>query len=379
MKYIGVLGDGITAKAVKSFINKSDAYQEVPLESAEIIITSPGIPPRKWPKVAVEIISDIEFAYRELIKQGNVPTIIGITGTNGKTTVAAGIAHGLGVTAYGNIGQPLISKLDELQKTKPIVLELSSFQLYSSPTLHCDIGIIVNIEPDHLDWHETFGSYKMAKKTMIKSSNQKIYIPQILTQDVQDLNENIQIIDTLPNVNWEQFSGNHNQLNAALIYQVLLDVGQESESIHTAMSTFNVPPFRCEAVFSNQSLTIINDSKATNMAATMAAINSFSEKKLLILSGEPKDRYSTDWLESVFKSCSSVYATGYLNEHRTVFPEKFQSKILFFSNLKSATEAAIKNFKDGVILFSPSAASFDEFKNYIERGEAFNSYVFEAI
>ena len=110
---IAVLGDGITAKAVHNFIEKHQVdYNVVAPEDADLIVTSPGIPPHKWPDASCEIISDIEFAYRVLIKRNLSPTIIGITGTNGKTTITAGIAHCLHVTAYGNIGHPLILDVD---------------------------------------------------------------------------------------------------------------------------------------------------------------------------------------------------------------------------------------------------------------------------
>ena len=113
MTSIAVLGDGITAKAVHSHIEKyPETYVVVAPEDADIIVTSPGIPPHKWPEVTCEIISDIEFAYRILKERDILPTIIGITGTNGKTTVTAGIAHCLNVTPYGNIGHPLILDVD---------------------------------------------------------------------------------------------------------------------------------------------------------------------------------------------------------------------------------------------------------------------------
>ncbi len=265
-----------------------------------------------------------------------------------------------------------------LDANQPIVLELSSFQLFASPSLHCDIAIIINIESDHLDWHGSHENYKAAKFNFIKSSNQQVYIPQKLKKDIQIKNYNFQIIEDLPSIHWPQFFGKHNKRNAALIHSVVSTVNNTID-VNNIMASFKLPPFRCESIYSKNKLTVINDSKATNMSATMAAIQSVTEEKLLILSGQPKGNYTIEWLTMVFASCHSVYAAGYLNEHRDVFPIEFQSKIVFFSNLKLATIAAINATKKGVILFSPSAASFDEFNDYIDRGQAFNSYVFKIL
>ncbi len=379
MKNIGVLGQGITAKAIQSFLNTSDEYHEVPYKDADIIVTSPGIPPKSWPKVNIEIISDIEFAYRILKKEARVPTIIGITGTNGKTTVTAGIAHALNTTPYGNIGRPFVSSLNEISNTDTVVIELSSFQLFSSPSLHCDVAIIVNIDPDHLDWHGSLDHYKAAKWQIIKPSNQTLYVPQCLVGDAEKTNANLTVIESLSPPSWGQFSGQHNQLNAAIIQDVCQRLNVNKDALNEQMASFKLPPFRCESIFSNDQLTIINDSKATNMAATLAAVNSFSGDKLLILCGEPKEAYARDWLEQVAKSCHTIYAAGYLNQHQDVFPEGMHEKISFFSTLELATQAALNVTHKGTILFSPSAASFDEFDNYMDRGQAFNRYVNEAI
>ncbi|RAP24016.1 hypothetical protein DID73_01775 [Candidatus Marinamargulisbacteria bacterium SCGC AG-343-K17] len=378
MNKVGVLGDGITAKAVRRFLDQSPDHCVSSVDGADFIVTSPGIPPREWPETATEIISDIEFAYRILKAQKKSPTIIGVTGTNGKTTVTAGIAHALEKTPYGNIGTPLITEVNDILDDDIVVIELSSFQLFSSPTLYCNIAIIMNIESDHLDWHGSFENYKAAKGNLIKiDGGQSIYVPQNLRGDIHG--EEVKEIEQLPVPGWRQFCGQHNEWNAAIILDVLKSLGQSVDEINRIMDQFKLPPFRCESVFSNDDLTIINDSKATNMAATLAAVNSFSGEKLLILCGEPKSDYSKEWMLGILKECHTVYAAGYLNNHKDVFPSEMLEKVTFFSNLKDATSSAIKTTQKGTILFSPSGASFDEFDNYLARGEAFNQYVKEVI
>ena len=115
------------------------------------------------------------------------------------------------------------------------------------------------------------------------------------------------------------------------------------------------------------------------MAATLAAVNSFDGSILLILSGQPKEPYTDSFMSVILNKCHKVYATGDLARNPNVFPQELQSKIVFFNSLEEATKSAIDNFKSGIILFSPSAASFDEFKNYNHRGKAFSNYVNNSI
>ena len=114
MTRVSVLGDGVTASAIRWFLGQAAHYELSDVSGADLVVTSPGIPPKNWPNVPVDIISDIEFAYR-VLKEYHL-TFIGVTGTNGKTTVASGIAQALDVDAYGNIGTPLIRMLEHPQK-----------------------------------------------------------------------------------------------------------------------------------------------------------------------------------------------------------------------------------------------------------------------
>jgi UDP-N-acetylmuramoylalanine--D-glutamate ligase len=372
MKHIGVLGDGITARAVRRFLNQSKEYELVAVSVADTIIASPGIPPHEWPNGAGDIISDIEFAYRILKCEDRLPTIVGVTGTNGKTTVASGLAHALSTEAYGNIGRPLIDQMEHLNSKDVIIVELSSFQLFSSPTLVCDIAIIINIEPDHLLWHGSFENYKNAKLGIVRGPHQQVVCPEGLTVQISGHRTNI---ESLPMPHWPQFFGRHNFLNAGIIQHVALTLGVNQDELNRRMSAYQLPPFRCQVIQNRLGQLVVNDSKATNMSSTRAAVQGFHGEKLLILCGQPKENYTVEFMDEIFSHCRWVFAAGGLAKYTSVFPVEYHSKLRFFHTLKAATAEALLLVGRGTILLSPSAASFDEFNNYMHRGEEFNQYV----
>ena len=378
MTAVGVLGNGITATAVRDFLSQSKNHHEVALPNAEMVITSPGIPQRDWPKLAVPMISDVEFAVTELRQRGYRGKVVGITGTNGKTTVTSAIAHALNVTPFGNIGQPLINQIDAVSMDQPLILELSSYQLASSKNLQCDIAVITNIEPDHLEWHETMAAYEAAKFEIL-SENQVVFMPEKYVGGQPEINAKRIAVESLEHHELPQFIGRHNKENLAMIIAVLNQLGMSPTSALAQLASFQLPAFRCEPIHNKNGLLVINDSKATNMAATQAAVASFPEQKLLILAGQPKAAFEMAFLEEINQTCHTIFAAGALAKDVTLFPEKWRKKIVFFETLKAATHAALRQVGQGMILFSPAAASFDEFLNFEDRGRAFTNYVKEGI
>tara|TARA_Y200000002_G_C22658517_1_gene654612 strand:- start:260 stop:1402 length:1143 start_codon:yes stop_codon:yes gene_type:complete len=374
MKKIAVLGNGVTAKAVKAYILRSKFFEEVNVKDADCIVTSPGIPPLGWPKASVEIISDIEFVFRIFKRKNISPKLIGITGTNGKTTVASALAHVLGIPAYGNIGVPLINDIDSFNNRSIIILELSSFQLKSSPTLICDIAVITNITEDHIDWHQSFEQYEQTKLSILKRQDQTVIIPKKYQLELKTVfQKNYNIEDLVGTHQW--FSEKHNQKNMEIVEKVGQELGISKEKISQKISTFELPPFRCQVIQKGKEITIINDSKSTNMGSTLAAVNSYENVEMLILAGQPKSIFSDEWSAQIDKKCKTILLAGELANKQEFFPELLKPKLKLFPTLKLATEFALNELKNGLILFSPGAASFDEFENYIARGKAFNEYV----
>ena len=165
---IAILGDGITGKAVRQKATDL-GFEIVAPESAELVIASPGIPPADFPDVKVPIISDIEWAFRLFQEFGNAPFLIGITGTNGKSTVTSLVGHMLDIPLAGNIGVPLISYVGLEQIYPQIVVELSSYQLETCIDFRPDIAVLLNVTPDHLRRHGNMDDY------MVKKANASNY------------------------------------------------------------------------------------------------------------------------------------------------------------------------------------------------------------
>ena len=169
---IAILGEGITAKSVSAFC-KTHAIDIVSPEEADLVIASPGIPPKEYPRVKAEIISDIEWAYRLFQESAHPPKLIAVTGTNGKSTVTAMIAHILDAPYAGNIGIPLINYVGLEQEFPCIVVEVSSYQLESCVRFKPDISILLNITEDHMTRHGSMEEYSKQKAKVCMNQDEK--------------------------------------------------------------------------------------------------------------------------------------------------------------------------------------------------------------
>jgi UDP-N-acetylmuramoylalanine--D-glutamate ligase len=378
---IAILGDGITAKAVRQKI-KELKIKEVSLDEADLIITSPGISPSQFPKTTTEIISEIEFAYRLLKKTNPKIKIIGITGTNGKTTVTSLIAHMLDIPAAGNIGVPLISFVGNAD-ISAIVVELSSYQLETCTTFKPDISILLNITPDHLERHQTIKEYTFQKSKIFVNQNKLDHL--IYFED--DLN--IQSIINNLSVNLHPYSlaspefdklinfkliGAHNKLNAVACWKVAQLMNMEESKTLEKIASFEPVEHRIEHVLNYQDRIFYNDSKSTNPDSTMVAITSFDQPISLILGGKDKGLDLEAFLTFSFSNVDTVTVFGEIAERLYKTAKKLDpnANIYKVSNMNEAIDTAYINSKPGdVLLFSPACSSFDQFDNYIHRGLVF--------
>lgn len=320
----------------------------------DLVVTSPGIPPdhplyRAAIKENVELISEIELALRQLTNQ----RVLGVTGTNGKTTTTMLVTHvlkyaGINAVAVGNVGHAFSEELvDGCADT--YVVELSSFQLELINSPIFDGAAIINITPDHLDRYTDFEEYKGAK----------LKIKNLLKEDAAFYYN-------------EKPGLEHNEKAAWALCQhegVTFDVFQK------ALLTFKKPPHRLQKVADIDGISFYNDSKGTNIEATIAAVQSLPGPIHLIAGGLEKGGDFSDWIVPFSSKVAAIYLIGRaapsiekaLTGHFPLYHCHEMLKALDLAH-ELATPPAI-------ILLSPGCASWDQFKNYIERGELFESAV----
>lgn len=388
----------------------------------------------------VPIIGDIELfmlAREAFLLENNLSSldlpVIGVTGTNGKSTTTALIGHLLRSFGYqanmgGNIGWPIL-EMPNFAKGNFYVLELSSYQLDLSPSLKLDRGVLLNLSPDHIDRHGSFDRYVEAKVKLITNSDVALLavddsstyrlasefheqnLPLILATIIKynddlpcdlplsyklvdqviyksnpgDIAENQQqdwqaLVDTK---SLENLRGQHNRQNiimalAAIEPWLPAAPAYDKQAIYQALESFVGLPHRLETVAIKHNILFINDSKATNAQAALPALNSFS-KVYWILGGIPKEG-GIDILEPLFPKVIKAYIIG---QAQAQFIASFKNKVPYLAceNLEIALDSAVQDIKAAggdsqqVILFSPACASFDQFANYEQRGMVFKQLV----
>lgn len=402
------LGQKISRWERKGVIVEAGKHERKSFIESELIIPSPGVP---WlPELeaaraqGVKIISEIELAYRFL--KGK---IVGITGTNGKsttTTLTRKILKAGGIPAYlaGNIGTPLISFVENSKDEHIYVVEVSSFQLEHTEQFRASISVILNITPDHLDWHPSFDDYYQAKKKLIH--NQKENDISILNRDdpmVWPLREEgksrvyafsrkgkvspgcflqrdwIVISNTqeekLVRASDVPLLGIHNQENimaSALVSHIL---GMPLSGIKEPIQSFRGLEHRLEKVLTLKGVDFFNDSKATNVDATFKSIQSFNRKIILILGGRDKGGDFRKLREPIKERVKKVILLGEAKEKiRNALKDCVPMETA--SSLKDAVHASYSEAKpDEVVLLAPACTSFDMFQNFEERGKVFKHEV----
>ena len=324
--------------------------------------------------------------------------IIGITGTNGKSTLASLISHILTQNKIknfigGNYGIPA-SLLSDPGNKGVIILELSSYQLLTTPNLKLDFGTITNITPDHLDYHGTFNSYIEAKMQMIKSLKKKgkliinngdETLKTYLNPYKKNYHKNIFLIkshNNFPKV--KNLPGKHNKIISDIACNFCILLGLSENNIKKSLKNFNPLPHRMEIIFNSKNLLIINDSKATNGESAAAALSSF-KNIFWIAGGLPKE----DGIGKAVKNLKNIKHIWLIGKSRNLFEKQILSvtskiPINKFKNLHDAINSIFKNKEilkktKVTILFSPAAASFDQFKNFETRGNFFKNTILKHI
>ncbi len=375
------------------------------IRGSEFCILSPSIPTdapvlQKLDGLGIKYFSDIEY-----VSKFDNKKIVLITGTNGKTTTTALVSHILSkkynAPYCGNIG---ISPIEYLDKNVDYYsIEASSYQLYYSPSLKPKIGIFTNLTPDHILWHKTLENYFEAKAKPFRNMDEgdfailnyddektrqlgreikaKVYYFSLSKQNVENQAyfENGKIYfnnEEIINSNELQIVGPHNIQNAmcAILSAKILNI--DTKIIKEALRSFKAIKHRVEYVRTLDGTAYYNDSKGTNPEASIVAINSFENQKVvLIAGGRDKKTNLKDFIEAVKKNVSKVILIG--EATKRFRDELFENGYMNIVNSKTLEEAIdIASLdKPDVVLLSPACASFDMFESYEKRGEAFKNYV----
>ena len=334
------------------------------LDGVELLVKSPGVP-HEVPLVAeaesrgLPIWSEVELGFR-LIR----PKLVGVTGTNGKTTTCELLGVMLQAPVAGNVGRALTDLDGHVEPGSWVVCELSSFQLEDVHELACEIAVLLNLEPDHLDRHGSFEAYRDAKLRIFERARTKI-VPRGLGLDGTEFAAD----DPLPAE--PLIRGVHNRENAAAATAAARAAGIRDDRIAQALRTFPGVPHRLELVRELDGVRYVNDSKATNVAAALRALAAYEDEPVhLIFGGSSKGEDFTPLAQAVGPNVRSVHVIGETAaELAGAIPGAQRDGDL------AAALARIEAEPGDVVLLSPACASYDQFRDFEDRGEEFRRLV----
>jgi UDP-N-acetylmuramoylalanine--D-glutamate ligase len=343
------------------------------LDGVGLLVKSPGVP-GEAPLVtearrrAVPVWSEVELASRLLPNP-----ILGVTGTNGKTTTAEWLGFILGAPVAGNVGRAL-SELDgEVEADQLVVCELSSFQLEDIVEFRPRIAVLLNLEPDHLDRHGSFEAYRDAKVRIFanQTGDDVAVVPRGFDDELRGRRVEFAADDTLPAE--PSLRGAHNRENGAAATAAARAAGASDEQIARGLREFKGVPHRLELVAERGGVTYVNDSKATNVAAALRALAAYEDAPVrLILGGSHKGEDFAPLAAALGPNVSAVYVIGETaDELARAIPDTIRA-----GDLATAVERAASAAQPGeVVLLSPACASYDQFRDFEERGEEFKRLV----
>ncbi len=375
------------------------------LDGADRVVVSPGIRPqdpvlRGAEERGIPVVSEVGLGLELLGGEGRGVRVVAVTGTNGKTTVvdmlhrvleASGVPHAVA----GNSWRALTGSLEEVRSARLLVLEVSSFQLHYLSDPGFEVAALLNVRPDHLNWHASFGEYARDKLRVFEGQGPDDLAlvsagDQVGTEAAKSLAAEVVIVgegDTTVRDGYLllrgsqiaaegelRFAGAHNHENALFAAAMAQRLGAGLRGIRTGLLGYELKPHRMEAVAERGGVLYVDDSKATNPAAVAAALRSFEGRPVvLILGGSEKE---TDFSEILphLGNCRAVVCQGEAG------PRIFEYLVeagwggisYLVSDLAGAVAEATALARAGdVVLLSPGCASFDQFAGYDERGAAF--------
>ncbi|NIN11399.1 MAG: UDP-N-acetylmuramoyl-L-alanine--D-glutamate ligase [Gemmatimonadales bacterium] len=377
------------------------------IRRAAVVVVSPGVPPDALPVVAareagVAIVSELDLGVR--ILEGS--RLLVVTGTNGKTTTTALLAHvlreaGLRAVAAGNIGRPLVDLASDSPAPDWIAVEVSSFQLHDSPHLAPAVGVVTNLAPDHLDRYPSVEAYYADKRLLFQNAtddsvwvlngddaavlelahgapgSHRHWSLRARSDGWFDRDREALMLGGRALLPRSEFPllGDHNVANALAAVLAAAAVGAKPTEIAAALASFRPPPHRLEPVRTINDVLWINDSKATNVSAASVALQAMARPFVLILGGRHKGEPYTALAPLLRDRCRTVVAYG---EAAALVSEQLggavpvEVKTAFDDAMYRAAELAMPG---DAVLLSPACASFDQFGNFEERGDRFRALV----
>lgn len=381
------------------------------IAGARVVVVSPGVPPDAPPVAAaraagVEILSEVELA----LSVAPDLRYIAITGTNGKSTVTALVAHllsalGVEAEAAGNIGLPLSAVVMRERPPQWVALEMSSFQLHDTPSIRPAVGVLTNLAPDHLDRYPNVDSYYADKALLFRNAtstsrwvaNADDEASMAMVDDVGgavfkfsvagrfadaflDRHHRKLIVEDEPLLARHDFPllGDHNVANALAAALAVFVAAPAFGSIDahrrvgTALKTFRPLPHRLEPVGEFDGVLWIDDSKATNVSSARVALESMTRPTILLLGGRHKNEPYTSLLPAIGAHCRHVLAYGEATEAIMRDLEGNVSVERVSGSLEDVVARARQLADPGdAVLLAPACSSYDMFANYEERGRAF--------
>ncbi|MDY0234586.1 MAG: UDP-N-acetylmuramoyl-L-alanine--D-glutamate ligase [Gudongella sp.] len=385
------------------------------LQNIDLIVKSPGIKPdhimlQKAKEMNILVISDIELAY--FLR--NTQNIVGITGTNGKTTstiLAGEIFRAWGKKTFvtGNVGVGILEKIEEVKKEDVLVIELSSFQLEHTYSFRPKVALLLNITPDHLDWHKTIENYIDAKLKIFKNQTQDDYLvlnyddpilrklkDSVSSQTIwfsvkEELSDGIfikkdhivyknegieEMIISLDDI---KLLGKHNLENICGVIGLAKAFRIDTNIIASTIKRFKGVPHRLEFVGEHKDVKYYNDSKGTNIDSTIKAIEALEGPLVLIAGGYDKGATYDKLIDNFKNKVESLILIGqtkYLIKESAL--KKDIKDIYILDNMEGAVLKAIEISKPGTnVLLSPACASWDMYNCFEERGDHFKKLVME--
>jgi UDP-N-acetylmuramoylalanine--D-glutamate ligase len=350
------------------------------LDGVGCVVKSPGVP-NEAPVIAaarehgIPVLGELEIAWRLLPNR-----LVAVTGTNGKTTTTELLGAiwregGLPVEVAGNVGTPLSSLVGNVDAEVTIVCEVSSFQAEDSEALAPDTALLLNIEEDHLDRHGTFEAYREAKLRLFRNQTpeQVAVVPPGV--DVPGAGRRVEFGELPLPAEEIRLRGEHNLENAMGASAAAIASGVPPEPVARALRSFAGVPHRLEEVATADGVLYVNDSKATNVASALRGIGAFEGGVHAILGGSLKGGGFAGLRDALASHAIAAYLIGEAADRLEADLEG-TVPLRRSGDLATAVREAAEAARPGeVVLLSPACASFDQFRDYEERGEAFRSLI----